>query len=438
MTISNIRLLAVLIVVCLFCYGNARRIRNLGDLSLAMDIIDQSYVDKPDREALYRAAMSGMIDSLDAHSEYIPPSALKSFHSIFEQEFGGLGVSLDGPPRRSDLTIVATLFNSPAYHAGLRPGDRIIGIDGDDVRGTKFDEASKRLRGREGTPIRLQVERDGLEAPMDITVVRAIIDMESVIGDRRMPDGKWDFHLEDDPQIAYCRLELFGEKTAKELERAISTMEPAPKGIILDLRDNSGGLLTSATKICDMFLNDGQIVTTRGRDEVLEDEYQATKGTIADDSVPIVVIINESSASASEILAGCLKDRNRATIVGKRSYGKGSVQNVIPIEGGNAAMRITTAYYFPPSGRRIHRLNRDKSKAESWGVDPSEGCEIEISNTQLNAAIERFRRRSDPIANGSMNESHASSDLTVGHLDPTLADDPQLFRAVEVVKEKLR
>lgn len=444
MTTKNQKIILVVLIGSLFCYGNAQRNRGLGDLALAMQLIDQEYVEKPDKQRLYQAAMKGMIDSLDPYSSYIPIESLKPFQAIFEQEFGGLGVSLDGRPRRDRLTIVATLFDSPAYRAGVKPGDVLLEIDGVDSTKSEVENVSKKLRGKQGTQVILTIERASEPEPLHIKIVRARIEVESVLGDRRRLNGSWEFAMEEDPRIAYMRLELFGEKTTDELKAAISSIRNDCKGLIIDLRDNTGGLLIVAKDICDMFLDDGIIVSTRGRDDRIDQLYTAHLGTEIQNSVPIVVMINEHSASASEVVAGCLQDRCRATIVGERSFGKGSVQNVIPLDAGLAAMRLTTAYYYPPSGRLIHRKPNAKP-GDVWGIAPDEGCEVPLDESAFMKSIERFRKRADPSANGissprTMFESTIETvDLKpeLKHVDPTLKDDRQLEKAVEILKVKM-
>ena len=444
MTSKNLKILLVVVIGCLFCYGNAQRIRNLGDLALAMEIIDREYVEKPDKGKLYQAAMKGMIDSLDPYSSYIPIESLKPFQAVFEQEFGGLGVSLDGPPRRERLTIAATLFDSPAYRAGVKPGDVIVKIDGVESAKSEVETVSKKLRGKEGTAVTLTIERINESEPIEIKIVRARIEVESVLGDRRRMNGSWDYVMEVDPRIAYMRIELFGEKTTDELKTALASVRKHCKALILDLRDNTGGLLVAAKDICDMFLDDGEIVSTRGRDDRIDQRYSAQLGTEIPNSVPIAILINEHSASASEVVAGCLQDRARATIVGDRSFGKGSVQNVIPLDAGFAAMRLTTAYYYPPSGRLIHR--RPNAKPEDvWGVSPDEGCQVKIDDEVFLKSIERFRKRANPRENNLNNppstvdseDANSRRNHEKKSLDPTLKDDPQLEKAVSILKAKI-
>jgi carboxyl-terminal processing protease len=427
MLTSNLKILGIVIVICAFCYGNAVRYRKVGDLGLVMDLIEHQYVDQSKAEDLYNAAMKGMVDSLDPYSGYVPPSSIVSFRSVLEQEFGGLGVSLDGPPRRDRFTVVSALFDSPAYRAGVKPGDVILEVDGQKVDGIEFEQLTSKLRGKEGTKVQLLLKRGDDAEPFVVDVTRGIIEVESVLGDQRKEDGSWDYRLAADPSIAYLRIELFGEKTHEELRKAIQSLEGI-SGVIIDLRDNSGGLLESAISICDYFLDDGVVVETKGRQVADRETFYAKPGVLVPNDIPMIVLVNQNSASASEIMAACLQDNGRAKVVGMRTFGKGSVQNVIPLDGGRAALRLTTAYYFPPSGKMIHR-RKDAKPEEHWGVVPDQGCEIDIDTTQIEAMIDRFRKRSDPANYSNPTESEASE----SERDPTLSADPQLKKALELV-----
>jgi carboxyl-terminal processing protease len=429
MLTANVKLLGIVILVCAFCYGNAVRFRRVGDLSLVMDLVEHQYVDEAKPQDLYHAAMKGMIESLDPYSGYVPPESLRSFRSVLEQEFGGLGVSLDGPPRRDRFTVVSALFDSPAYRAGVKPGDVILEVNDRVVENLQFNELTNLLRGREGSKVNLLLERLGEENPILVEVTRGIIEVESVLGDQRKPNGKWEYRLAADPSILYIRIELFGEKTETELKHALESASKDCRGIIIDLRDNSGGLLEAATQICDYFLDDGEIVSTRGRNGAPGDSYVAKSGVLVPNDVPLVVLINENSASASEIMAACLQDRKRAKVVGTRSFGKGSVQNVIPLEGGQAAMRLTTAYYFPPNGRMIHR-RKNAGIDDEWGVLPDKGLDVSLAEEQLVRLGERVRKRADPVHYVEPN-AEAQGDLL--ERDPSLADDPQLLKAVNLL-----
>jgi carboxyl-terminal processing protease len=432
MSEKSLKLLTIGLLACLACYFNAARYRTVRDVAYALDTISDSYVDPVSKSELKNAALEGILDSLDPYSSYVSEEKLQRFNSVFEQRFAGLGVQVEGPPSRPAITIIATLFNSPAYRAGLLPGDLILQIDGIDVRNMDTAEVSKKISGAVGTQVRLEIDRSGEK--LDILAKREFIDVESVTGNRRRPDGTWEFQLQAAPKIAYLHANIFGEKTALEIETALDSLKGKIDAVILDLRDNGGGLLQSAVEICDLFLEDGRIVSTQGRGKTTLESLDATPGTVVPMSVPIAVIINSNSASASEVVAACLKDRQRAIVVGQRSYGKGNVQSVIPVEGGKAAIRFTTAYYFPPSGQRIHKRPRD-TDADQWGVLPSPGAEVLLTQEQLELATQRMRRQGDPLRNGIQPENPLSNNEDPN--DEQLRNDLQLSKAIELLQARI-
>jgi carboxyl-terminal processing protease len=426
---KSLKILIVGLALCLACYFNAARYRPGRDVAYAIDIITDSYVDPISQADLKQAAMQGMLESLDPHSSFVSEKSLGRFNEIFEQRFAGLGVQVEGPPIRPAITVITTLFNSPAFRAGLMPGDLIVQVDGIDVRSMDTSEVSKKISGTVGSEVLLGIDRSGER--LNIQATREFVDVESVTGDRRRADGTWDFRLQSAPQIAYIHSDLFGEKTAREIQSALESLEGKIDAVILDLRDNGGGLLQAAIEVCDLFLDEGRIVSTLGRRQTSMESVDAQRGTVVPTSVPIAVLINSNSASASEVVAACLKDHQRAVIVGQRSYGKGSVQSIIPVEGGRAAIRFTTAYYFPPSGQRIHRKLKD-TDSDPWGVLPSDGAEVLLSEEQNRKAIERMRRRSDPLRNGAL-ANHPLSKVDDPD-DQQIAQDPQLVRAIEILQ----
>ncbi|MCY3004872.1 MAG: S41 family peptidase [Planctomycetota bacterium] len=429
MSEKSLKILLVGLALCLVCYLNAARYRPTRDVAYAIEIISDSYVDPISQADLKQAAMQGMLESLDPHSSFVSEDSLGRFNAVFEQRFAGLGVQVEGPPIRPQITIITTLFNSPAFRAGLMPGDLIVQVDGADVRSMETSEVSKKIAGAVGSQVLLGIDRAGER--LNIQATREFVDVESITGDRRKADGTWDFQLQTAPQIAYIHADLFGEKTANEIQSALESLRGKIDAIILDLRDNGGGLLQAAIEVCDLFLDDGRIVSTQGRRRSSFDAIDAKAGTVVPNSVPIAVLINSNSASASEVVAACLKDRHRAVIVGQRSYGKGSVQSIIPVEGGRAAIRFTTAYYFPPSGQRIHRRPKD-TDSDPWGVLPSDGAEVLLSEEQTRQAIERMRRRSDPLRNGALG-NHPLSKIDDPD-DQQIAQDSQLVRAIEILQ----
>jgi carboxyl-terminal processing protease len=426
---KSLKILFVGLALCLACYFNAARYRPGRDVAYAIEIITDSYVDPISQADLKQAAMQGMLESLDPHSSFVSEKSLGRFNEIFEQRFAGLGVQVEGPPIRPAITVITTLFNSPAFRAGLMPGDLIVQVDGIDVRSMDTSEVSKKISGAVGSQVLLGIDRAGER--LNIQATREFVDVESVTGDRRRADGSWDFQLQSAPQIAYIHSDLFGEKTAREIQSALESLEGKIDAVILDLRDNGGGLLQAAIEVCDLFLDEGRIVSTQGRRKTSIESIDAQRGTVVPSSVPIAVLINSNSASASEVVAACLKDHRRAVIVGQRSYGKGSVQSIMPVEGGRAAIRFTTAYYFPPSGQRIHRKPKD-TDSDPWGVLPSDGAEVLLSEEQNRQAIERMRRRSDPLRNGAL-ANHPLSKVDDPD-DQQIAQDPQLVRAIEILQ----
>lgn len=392
MPTRNRRFLWIAMLVCLLCAFQARRLRWVGEIGFAIDLIDQAYVQDVDPKELYRSAMRGMVGSLDPYSAYIEADDYSEFQKMIEQHFGGIGILVDGPPRMDRITIVTPLFGTPAYRAGLEPGDVILSIDGKVVEGMELDEATKLMKGPEGTSVTIEVSRSGAEQPIQRTIVRAAIEIESVVGDRRRKDARWDYFLEESPEIAYLRVTSFGEKTVEEFKKAIVEVRAQAKGLIVDLRDNPGGLLTAATEICDMFLDDGEIVTTKGRHGSFFSKIEAKKGVELPKDIPIAILVNDQSASASEVVAGCMRDRHRAIIVGQRSFGKGSVQNLVELDGGSAAIKLTTARYYPPSGQNIHReVNADENQV--WGVKPDPRYEVVLNDEERKEVFKRWRIR---------------------------------------------
>ncbi len=239
------------------------------------------------------------------------------------------------------------------------------------------DKAVEVLTGRPGTPVALTVLHEGDEKAEKISVTRAIIDVPSVLGDIRKPDDSWDFMYDKQDRIAYVRITSFIQNTTEELKRALSDLKAeGMRGLIIDLRDNPGGLLSAAVEISDLFVSEGLIVSTKGRNTVTK-TYEAQKEGPHED-IPIVVLVNQNSASAAEILSACLQDHKRAKIVGQRTYGKGSVQNIIELEDGNSVLKLTVATYQRPSGKNIHRFKNAKDSDE-WGVSPDPGLEVKLS-----------------------------------------------------------
>ncbi|MEQ8786762.1 MAG: S41 family peptidase [Pirellulaceae bacterium] len=429
MPLRNILLIIVTCVVSLMCYQEATHNYYADIVSETMDIIEDQYVEEVDRRALFESAMRGMVSDLDAHSNYISPDDLRHFDESLNQEFGGIGIEVEMGEQTKRLTVVSPLPNTPAFEAGMHAGDVIETIDGEDTLGMPLSDTVDLMRGKPGEAVELDVRREGQPELVHFSIKRARIPIESVKGDLRRPDGTWRFYLIDDPRIGYIRLTNFGDDSVEELRSALQFKDHPVDALILDLRGNSGGLLTAAVEICDMFIDRGAIVSTRGRGRTVKSKYEANAAnTIVPQDMPIVVLTNGVSASASEIVAACLQDHGRAAVVGERSWGKGTVQNVIRLEGGKSALKLTTASYWRPSGKNIHRRD-NAADEEDWGVRPNDGLEVKLNSEGLEAMLRQRRDRDvlpvvDPIDSADAEQ-------------PAALDDPQLEKAVEFLQQKL-
>jgi carboxyl-terminal processing protease len=314
-----------------------RQLNLFGDV---FERVREEYVEEVTDEQLIEAAIQGMLASLDPHSSYMSPDSFDEMQVQTKGEFGGLGIEVtmeDGY-----VKVVSPIDDTPAFRAGIQAGDLIVQLDGEQVLGLTLGDAVEKMRGPVGTDIVLTVLREGAEEPIDITITRDIITIQSV---------RW--RLED--QVGYVRITSFNEQTEDGLIHAIEGMKAELgdrlQGVVLDLRNNPGGLLDQAIAVSDVFLDKGEIVSTRGRRPDSTQRFNARPGDMVA-GLPVVVLINGGSASASEIVAGALQDHHRAIILGEKSFGKGSVQTIIPLPG-QGAMRLTTARYYTPSGTSI-------------------------------------------------------------------------------------
>jgi len=315
-------------------------------LNLFGDVFERvraDYVEKPDDSKLIESAINGMLAGLDPHSSYMDPKSFKDMQVQTRGEFGGLGIEVtmeDGL-----IKVVAPIDETPAAKAGVQANDIIVKLDDEQVQGLTLNQAVEKMRGPVNTKIKLTIMRKGQDKPIEVSITRDIIRVRSV---RSEVEG-------DD--VGYIRLTQFNEQTTDGLKKAITDItakvsEDKLKGYILDLRNNPGGLLDQAISVSDAFLQKGEIVSTRGRNPEETQRFNARPGDLTHGK-PVIVLINGGSASASEIVAGALQDHKRVTVVGTRSFGKGSVQTIIPLGSGNGALRLTTARYFTPSGRSI-------------------------------------------------------------------------------------
>lgn len=352
------------------------------------DQVDRNYVKDVNRRELMEGAIRGMLSKLDPYSSYISPDDMDRFRTGVESEFGGVGMQVtveDGA-----LTVVTPILDTPAFKAGIEAGDKIVEIEGVNAKGMTVDAAVKKMKGPAGSIVKVKMQR-GDEEPRSIDLKREVIQVATVLGDRRNADGTWNYLLDGDKKLAYIRLTQFGRHTGEELKKALVDLKSKEfQGLILDLRYNPGGLLPVAIEICDLFVTSGRIVSTSGR-AVKQRAWDAVKeGTF--EGFPVAILVNHYSASASEIVAACLQDNDRAVIIGERTWGKGSVQNVIEMEGGKSALKLTTAGYLRPNGKNIHKFEGAKDQDE-WGVKPNDGYEVLLSEDEQTKVLADRRDR---------------------------------------------
>jgi carboxyl-terminal processing protease len=390
---KNLVLLIATAMVSLASYHVAAHNRYAVTFAETMSLVRDKYVDEVDQQQLFNGAMKGLAEQLDDYSSYLPKQASDTFQEQLNQEFGGVGVLVDLKTSAPNILVRAPLFGSPASEAGILPDDVIVAIDG--VAANSISDPTHKMRGPAGSPVKLTIKRESSPDPLELVVKRGRIGIENVKGDTMTSDGRWDYRLASNPEIGYVRLDEFGEKTADSLEKAFESYEkaePKVKALIFDLRQNPGGLLDQAKEICDMFLDAGRIVTTKGRGGKVEKTMEASAGVIFPRSIPIVVLVDGQSASASEIVAACLQDHGRAKVCGERTWGKGSVQNVVPLGGDRGAIRLTTATFWRPSEKNMQKKRNDGEDAD-WGVRPDPELAAPITDDQTAAWITDRERR---------------------------------------------
>jgi carboxyl-terminal processing protease len=348
-------------------------------LDLFGDVLERvrtDYIEKPNDAQLIEAAINGMLSSLDPHSAYLSPKHYRDMQVQTRGEFGGLGIEVTQEQGTGVVKVVSPIDDTPAAKAGLLANDLITHLDGESIVGVTLEQAVEKMRGPVNTPITLTIVRKGREEPFDVKIVRDIIRINAV---------RW--RLERGGEIGYIKVSTFNEQTHANLIRAVEQMKKEAgkklKGFVVDLSNNPGGLLDQAVSVTDDFLDKGAIVLTKGRNLEETDRKQAHSGDVTDGR-PLVVLINGGSASASEIVAGALQDHVRAIIIGTRSFGKGSVQTIIPL-GANGAIRLTTARYYTPSGRSI----------QAKGIEPDIVVEQELP--------EEMRGKAQPGPRGEAN-----------------------------------
>lgn len=395
-----------------------RMLQLFGDV---LAVVEQAYVVPVDNKKLIEAALAGMMTALDPHSNYLPPDGFADLQERTSGEYSGVGLTITA--EGGLVKVISPMDDSPAARAGVQAGDVISAIEGQNASGLTVTQVSEKLRGAMGTQVTVTFLRDG-EEPREVTLTREVIKVESVTS-----------RMEGD--FGYLRISTFNENTGRELTTAIERIKrdhPGVKGFVLDLRNNGGGLLTAAIDVSDAFLERGEIVSQRGRKPDQIERYAARPGDLIN-GLPLVVLINYGSASASEIVAGALKDQERATLVGLTSFGKGSVQTVIPLGGGrDGALSITTARYYTPSGASIQKIGIEpdlevaRSEAEarivsrssfiyseaaySTALDASIGAERKGAHTPREAPGEDYDKDADYQLQRALDVLRAGGDLT--------------------------
>jgi carboxyl-terminal processing protease len=372
-----------------------------------------AYVDKPDDKKLVQSAINGMLAGLDPHSSYMDPNGLRDMEVLTRGEYGGLGieVTMEG----ALLKVVAPIDDTPAAKAGVMANDIITKLDSEQVRGLTLNQAIEKMRGPVNTKINLTIMRNGSDKPMEFSIVRDVVRVKSV---RSHSNGK---------DIGYVRITQFTERTTDGLKNAISELTSQLgadniKGFVIDLRNNPGGLLDQAISVSDAFLDRGEIVSTRGRNAEETQRFNARPGDLTKGK-PLIVLINGGSASAAEIVAGALQDHKRATLVGTRSFGKGSVQTIIPIDAGNGALRLTTARYFTPSGRSI----------QARGIEP----DIQVLQQVPNDLKGRRENEGEASLRGHLKAEGAEEAGSQSYVPTDEKDDRALKEAFDLLRGTL-
>ncbi len=366
--------------------ANSEIYRQLDLFGEVLERVRADYVEKPDDSKLIESAINGMLAALDPHSAYLNPKHFRDMQVQTRGEFGGLGIEVT--MENGVVKVVSPIEDTPASKAGLQSGDLITALDKEQIQGLTLQEAVEKMRGPVNSPITLTIVRKGVDDPFDVKVTRDVIHINPV-----------KYNAEDD--VGYIRVTTFNEQTTANLQKAIDDLKkqigPKLKGYIIDLRNNPGGLLDQAISVSDTFLDQGAIVLTKGRDLEETQRSNARAGDLTDGQ-KLVVLINGGSASASEIVAGALQDHHRATIVGTRSFGKGSVQTIIPL-GSNGALRLTTARYYTPSGRSI----------QAKGIEPEVVVEEELPD-DLKAKADQVSTRGEANLRGHLKGEDADGE----------------------------
>ena len=385
--------------------------QNLKTFTEILDRVEKEYVEPVDSDKLMQGAINGLMKSLDPHSSFMTAEMYKELEVETRGSFGGIGIEIT--ILKDVLTVVSPIEDTPAYNAGVKAGDQIIRIDGKSTKDITIMEAVSKLRGPKDTTVTITIMREGMAKPKDIPIIRSIIKIRSI------KSKIFDDH------VGYIRISSFQERTGDDLKKALREIEAKGrplKGIVVDMRNNPGGLLNQSVEVSDAFLKRGVIVSTRGRSKSME-----SKSTAKDDgdepTCPLVVLVNEGTASAAEIVSGALQDNGRALVLGTQTFGKGSVQTVIPLEDG-AAMKLTTAKYYTPKGRSI----------QAEGITPDIIVKLVKPPEEKESAENHLLREKDLQGHiKSPNENDANPEEAKKEPDD-LAKDNQLKNAIDIIR----
>ena len=428
MSRRNLLVLLVVSLVAFACYHRAERNRYARVLAEAMTIIENRSLESVNDGKLFEDAMDGMLGQLDDYSTYISPADLPEFQQSIDLQFAGVGVELALDPKTKQLTVLSPLVGSPAYRAGILRGDRILRIGKAVTEGMSLDDAFALLHGKPGEPVTLLIQHEGKEETETIKLVREIIQIPSVLGDTRNADGSWNFFLQGRDRIGYVRLSSFTDDTVVELDEALAWLAAHDmRGLVLDLRDDPGGYLDAGIKVCDLLVRSGVIVSTRSRGGRVIRAFAAS-GDAPFANFPLAAVVNQQTASAAEIVAACLQDNRRAVVVGQRTFGKGTVQEIIELGPDFGAMKLTTSSYWRPSGKNIQR-SPHATADDQWGVSPNDGYQVVLGKDEF-ARWQLWRAERDVF------QPAAGRGAAKDGEKPFV--DRQLLRAVEYVEKKAK
>ncbi|MCE3010572.1 MAG: S41 family peptidase [Proteobacteria bacterium] len=406
------------------------RYTELQNFSKVLNLIQQYYVEEVDTKKLVYGAIKGMLRELDPHTNFLPPEIFKDFENETNGEFGGLGIEIS--VQNGVLTIISPIEDTPAWEAGIKAGDKVVAVDGKSTKGLSLVEASQLMRGKRGTKTVLSIVREDEDKPVDYTITRGSVKIRSV-KQTDLGDG-----------LLYVKITSFIEGTAKDLEKFLSDFIKKNKeirGLVIDLRRNPGGLLDQAVKVSDLFLREGVIVSTIGRDQSKKEVTQAS-GRARHSQFPVIVLMNEYSASASEIVAGALQDNKRAIIMGQKSFGKGSVQSVIKL-GDGSGLKLTVARYYTPSGKSIQAegITPDIEVEEievatlkNSGLKPKAMREKDIQGHLLSEKEKQDQKDLKAQVEAWWKNTENKKDENLSPKDKLLASDYQVYQAYNYIK----